>query len=72
MIITSNGNGTYTLTPTAEERETIEWLRTIATRKFERFIEQYLKERHLNIQVARDREVVEKMTPEEKEEIRQR
>lgn len=72
MIIVSNGDGTYTLNPTAQERETIEWLRTSFTRKFERFMEQYLRERHLNMGIIKDREVIGKMTVQEKEQIRNR
>lgn len=72
MIITNNGNGTYTLNPTAEEREAIEWMRANFVRKFERWLEDYLRGRHLNMRAAIDREVVNKLSDAEKETIRNR
>jgi len=73
MIIKKNEDNTYTLTPTLDESIAIDWMTEVyGTRKFERFMEDYLKSRLKNKQHYDDREVLKLMTRDDKVNIRSR
>lgn len=63
--------GKYSLECTNGEDRAIDWLMQ-RPRKFERFLEEYLASRLINMEYQKDQQVLSSITPEEKETIIQR
>jgi hypothetical protein len=71
--VITNPDGSRLIKPSKEECEALDWMeRAFGSRKFEKFIEDYLKSRHLNMKVQEDKQILAQLTEEERANIRAR